>query len=46
MLDMLAVYWPYLLLALLAGVAVGWWSRDPRSIDDVTAWLQRSADEP
>jgi hypothetical protein len=46
MLDMLVIYWPYLLIALLAGICVGWWSRDPRSVDDVTAWLQRGSDEP
>jgi hypothetical protein len=38
-------YWPFVLAAVLAGVAVGWWYQDPRSADDVTAWLERADDE-
>ena len=42
----IAAYWPYLIGALLAGAAVGWWNHDRRSIDDLTAWLERGFDEP
>jgi hypothetical protein len=45
MLYVLASYWPFLLIALVIGMAVGWWYQDPRSADDVTAWLEREADE-
>jgi len=44
--DILAIYWPYLVLALVVGIGVGWWYSDPRSADDLTAWLERGADEP
>lgn len=46
MLYVIAAYWPFMLVAGLIGVAIGWWYQDPRSVDDVTAWLERSADEP
>ncbi len=46
MLYVIVSYWPFLLLSLLAGVVVGWWFQDPRSADDVTAWLERGPDEP
>ncbi len=39
-------YWPYLVAALVAGVVFGWWYQDPRSADDVTAWLERGSEEP
>lgn len=45
MLNVVSVYWPYLIGALLAGVAVGWWYQGPRSADDATAWLERGLDE-
>jgi hypothetical protein len=38
-------YWPFLIAVLAAGVAVGWWSQDPHSADDMTAWLERGLDE-
>jgi hypothetical protein len=28
------------------GVIVGWWNQDPRSVDDLTAWLERGGDKP
>jgi len=31
--------------ALAAGIAAGWWYRDPRSGDEVSAWLERGPDE-
>lgn len=46
MLYLIASYWPYLVAALALGVAFGWWYQDPRSADDVTAWLERGSDEP
>jgi hypothetical protein len=46
MLYLLQAYWPFLLVAIGLGAAVGWWYQDPRSADDVTAWLEREADEP
>jgi hypothetical protein len=45
MLYLIAAYWPFLLAALLIGIAVGWWSRNPRSVDEMTAWLERGLDE-
>lgn len=45
MLYLIAAYWPFVLLALLFGVAVGWWYRDPRNVDEMTAWLERGRDE-
>jgi hypothetical protein len=33
-------YWPFLVLSLAIGVAVGWWNRDRGEIDDVAAWLE------
>ena len=46
MIYVIGIYWPFLLLALLAGIAAGWWYRDPRSADEVSAWLEPGSDEP
>ena len=46
MLYLIAAYWPFLLIMLLIGVAVGWWYQDQRAVDDLTAWLERESDEP
>ena len=46
MLYLIGAYWPFLLAALAAGIAAGWWYRDPRSADEVSAWLEREPDEP
>jgi len=46
MLYTLSTYWPFMIAALVAGVAVGWWSQDRHSVDDLTAWLERGSDEP
>jgi hypothetical protein len=46
MLYLVAAYWQFLLIAAFAGIAIGWWYQDPRSADDVTAWLEREVDEP
>ena len=35
-----------IMIAMVLGVVVGWWYQDPRSVDDLTAWLERGADEP
>jgi len=40
------VFWPFLLLALVLGLLVGWWYQDPRSADDLTAWLEPGPDDP
>ncbi|MHA1159169.1 MAG: hypothetical protein ACTSP2_10585 [Alphaproteobacteria bacterium] len=45
MLYALASYWPFILLALIAGLAVGWWYQSPDSVDDVTAWLEKEHDD-
>jgi hypothetical protein len=45
LLYLIGAYWPFLLMALLAGIAGGWWYRDPRSGDEVSAWLERGPDE-
>ena len=45
MLYLIAIYWPFILVALLLGVVVGWWYQDPRSADDETAWLEPGEDE-
>lgn len=39
---LLVNYWPYVILAVLLGMAVGWWNRDRREagVDHVTAWLE------
>lgn len=39
MLFLIFAYWPFLVAALVVGLAVGWWYEDPRSADDLTAWL-------
>jgi len=41
-----SAYWPFMIGVLVAGIAVGWWSQDPHSVDDLTAWLERGPDEP
>ena len=41
MLYLIGAYWPFVLLALVFGIAVGWWYWQPRSVDDATAWLER-----
>lgn len=45
MLYLIAAYWPFVLAALILGIVVGWWYQDPRSADDMTAWLERGPDE-
>ena len=43
---LLVTYWPYLLLALAFGVALGWWNRDRRgAVDHVAAWLEDGSGE-
>ena len=46
MIDLVTTYWPFMASVLALGFAVGWWSEDPRSVDDLTAWLERGSDEP
>lgn len=46
MLFVIAAYWPFLLVMLVIGAAIGWWYQDPRAVDDLTAWLEREPDEP
>ena len=46
MLYLVAAYWPFMISVLFIGIAVGWWSQDPHSVDDLTAWLERRPDEP
>ncbi len=46
MLYLIGAYWPFLVAALLVGLAFGWWYRDPRAGDEVAAWLERGPDEP
>ena len=43
---LIAVYWPFVGLALAAGIVVGWWFQSPASVDRLTAWLEQGADEP
>ena len=45
MIYVLAIYWPFLVAALVCGMLVGWWFQDPRSADDATAWLEPGPDE-
>ena len=45
MLYLIEMYWQFIILALVLGVLVGWWSQDPRSADDATAWLEEGPDE-
>jgi hypothetical protein len=45
MLYLIGAYWPFLLLALAGGVVAGWWYCDPRSGDEVSAWLERGSDD-
>jgi hypothetical protein len=40
MLYVISIYWPFLILALVLGMLVGWWFQDPRGADDATAWLE------
>lgn len=42
---LLSTYWPFVVASLMIGIAVGWWNRDRRSIDDVSAWLEDGSDE-
>ncbi len=44
MLYLIGVYWPFMLVALALGFAIGWWFQDPRSADDATAWLESEPD--
>ena len=46
MLYLILIYWPFILVALAFGAAIGWWYQDPRSADDETAWLEPGHDEP
>ncbi len=41
MLYVMTSYWPFLVVSLLVGAAVGWWFQSPRSVDSITAWLER-----
>lgn len=45
MLYLVSIYWPFMLGALGLGVLIGWWYQDPRSADDLTAWLESEPDE-
>ncbi|WP_421723442.1 hypothetical protein [Bauldia sp.] len=45
MLYLISAYWPFLLAALIVGLAVGWWYQDPRNVDDMTAWLEGGGEE-
>jgi hypothetical protein len=45
MFYLIAAYWPFLLVTLVIGAAVGWWNQDTHSVDDLTAWLERGPDE-
>jgi len=45
MLYDLLMFWPFLAGALAVGIGVGWWYQDPRSADDLTAWLEPGADD-
>lgn len=45
MVYLIEAYWPFILIALGVGAAVGWWFQDPRSADDATVWLERGPDE-
>jgi len=46
MFYLIAAYWPFLLVTLVIGVAIGWWYQDTRSADDLTAWLEHGPDDP
>ena len=46
MIYVVGQYWLFLLLAAVAGIGVGWWFQSPRSVDQVTAWLERGTEEP
>jgi hypothetical protein len=43
---LIGTYWPFLLASLAIGIALGWWNRDRRSVDHMTAWLEDGPDEP
>ena len=45
MLYLIGSYWPFLLSALAIGLLVGWWTQDPRSADDLAAWLAHGPEE-
>jgi hypothetical protein len=42
---LIGTYWPFLLLSLALGIALGWWNRDRRSVDHMAAWLEDRPDE-
>jgi hypothetical protein len=46
MLYLFAMYWPFLVAALAAGIGIGWWHQDERSADELAAWLDHGLDEP
>lgn len=46
MIYLIVMYWPFLVAALLGGLAVGWWNQDPRSADDAEVWLEPGSEEP
>lgn len=46
MVYLIEAYWPFILIALGVGAAVGWWFQDPRSADDATVWLEGGPGEP
>jgi hypothetical protein len=45
MLYVIQIYWPFLIVALVLGLCVGWWYQDPRSADDVTLWLEPGSED-
>lgn len=45
MLYVITAYWPFLFLAIILGMAIGWWYQDLRSADDATAWLEPGRDD-
>jgi hypothetical protein len=45
MVYVITTYWPFLFSALIAGLFVGWWTQDPRSADDLAAWLEHGPEE-
>jgi hypothetical protein len=42
---LIGTYWPFLLVSLAIGVGLGWWNRDRRSVDHMTAWLEDGPDQ-
>ena len=45
MLYVIHIYWPFLIVAFVVGICVGWWFQDPRSADDETVWLEPGPDD-